>query len=36
MLKKFKFYEKFRKKFTKKILKECGIFYFDEKKNIYR
>ena len=23
------------KKFSKKALKECGIFYFDEKKNIY-
>ena len=25
----------FEKKFSKKALKECGIFYFDEKKNIY-
>ena len=25
----------FEKKFSKKALKECGIFYFDEKKNMY-
>ncbi len=28
------FYEKLIKKFDEKILKECGLFYFDEKKNI--
>ena len=27
-------FENLKKKFSKKILKECGIFYFDEKKNI--
>jgi len=29
------FYETLIKKFDEKILKECGLFYFDEKKNIY-
>ncbi len=28
-------YEKLEKKFGKKSVQECGIFYFDEKKNIY-
>ena len=29
------FYETLIKKFDQKILKECGLFYYDEKKNIY-
>jgi len=29
------FYEKLKKKFNEKILTECGLFYLDEKKNIY-
>lgn len=29
------FYETLIKKFDKKILGECGLFYYDEKKNIY-
>jgi len=29
------FYETLIKKFDEKTLKECGLFYFDEKKNIY-
>ena len=28
-------FEKLKKNFNEKILKECGIFYFDEKKNIF-
>ena len=29
------FYEILRREFSEKILKECGLFYFDEKKKLY-
>ncbi len=33
--KNFNIFENLEKKFGKKAVKECGIFYFDEKKNIF-
>jgi len=33
--KNFNIFDNLEKKFSKKAVKECGIFYFDEKKNIY-
>ena len=33
--KKFNIFENLQKKFSKKAIKECGIFYFDEKKNSF-
>ena len=33
--KNFNFFENLEKKFSKKAVKECGIFYFDEKKNSF-
>jgi len=29
------FYEKLKNEFSEKVLLECGLFYYDEKKNIY-
>ena len=33
--KNFNIFENLQKKFSKKAIKECGIFYFDEKKNSF-